>query len=167
MNQMNDGFQTEANEGTHVVDVDSIEAAKFELLPKGWYAAQIVQHDYVLSQSSGQPMWTLQLELNVPGADKPRKMYYHMSWAPGAAPYTKTLTEKVFADVLVNPNYRTASNKLDIKKIGDEAAFVGRDVEVNVQTQKYEGELRNQAKTLRLPTGAGLASGGGNAFLGA
>lgn len=139
---------TDPNENTHVVDVDDIPEASFELLPNGFYNAVVAEHDYALSQNSGQPMWSLQLQ--VEGGDYDgRKLYYHMSWSPKAAPYTKATLVKCFDDVLKNPVYRDSAGKFNIKKVGDESAFVGRRVRIKVGSQTYEGEKRNNIRDLQ------------------
>jgi hypothetical protein len=139
---------TETNQNTHVVDVDNIDEAKFEVIPNGWYKARVIEHDYALSQSSGQPMWTLKIQIEG-GEYDGRSLYNHMSWSPKAAPYTKASTQKCFPDVLTDPQYRTADNRLDIKKIGDESAFAGREVDIKVGSQMYEGDKRNNIRDMR------------------
>jgi hypothetical protein len=143
---MND-FTTE-NENTHVVDVDGIEEARNEALPKGWYNSVVAEHDYALSQASGQPMWTLKLQIQG-GEYDGKTIYYHMSWSEKARPYTKAAMQTCFPDILANEHYRTPERKLDLKKIGDESAFCGRLLQVQLGHQTYDGEVRNNVRKIR------------------
>ena len=46
-----------------VVDFGAVEDTAFEALPKGMYPCTIAECEFTYSQSSGNPMWTLQLEV--------------------------------------------------------------------------------------------------------
>lgn len=156
---------TEANEDTHVVDVDSISAASRELIPNGWYTATFEDFDYALSQRSGEPMWSSKLTID-DGPYAERTQYYHFSWAPKAAPFTKAVIEKCFPDLFTNPSYRTPAGKFNVKAVGDDSALVGRKVQIKVGTQTYEGEKRNSVKDMR-PVHGSASTPGANEFLGA
>lgn len=136
------------NENTHVVDIDSIEEAKNEALPKGWYDMIVGEHDYALSQSSGQPMWTLKLQVEG-GEYDGRAVYYHMSFSEKAVPYTKAAIQACFPDLLTDPQWRTTEGRWDVKKIGDESALSGRRIQVQLKHQRYEGENRHTVAKIR------------------
>jgi hypothetical protein len=139
---------TEDNANTHVVDIDSIEEAKFENLANGWYDGVVDEHTYELSQNSGQPMWALVIQLDLPEG-KTRKMRYYMSWSPAAAPYTKPTFLKVWPGISQDPQYRTSNGGLDVKKIGDESVFCGTRVRAKIGKQNYEGTKRDTIKELQ------------------
>jgi hypothetical protein len=154
MSEFDNQPNTEVNEEAHIVDIDAIEEAKRINLPAGWYPMTIEEHEYGLSQSSGQPMWTTKMSVDS-GDYAEQKVYNHISWSPKAAPYSKATVAQCFPDLLTNPAYRTANGGLDVKKIGDEAALIGRQVMVKIGFQNYEGEKRNTVKGMKPNTEAG------------
>lgn len=145
---------TEVNDGAHVVDIDNIQEASRENLPAGWYNCTIEEHEYALSQSSGLPMWSTKMNVD-DGEYVDKKIYNHISWSPKAAPYSKKTVQECFPDLLTNQAYRTDSGGLDVKKIGDEGALIGRKVRVKIGFQTYEGEKRNTVKGLAPNTDSG------------
>lgn len=139
---------TVPNADSYALDVDSIQEAKFENLPAGWYNCICIEHEFALSQSSGSPMWSTKWEVE-DGPSAGKKLYSHFSFAEKAAPYTKANIQKLAPDLLTNPAYRDGSNKLLIQKIGDEAALVSRRAQLKIGFQNYEGEKRNTVKDFR------------------
>ncbi len=148
-------FQT-PNEDAHVVDMDAVGEAEFEIWPKGWKNFVVAQHDYELSQNSGAPMWVLVLEVESgpsgltgeedPQAGKTVKTY--LSFSEKALPYTKKTINQVWPGLLEDEQWKT-NGKFDIKKVGDAGLFVGNRVSGLIKHSKYEGQTRHNVAQLK------------------
>lgn len=137
------------NEDTHVIDMDAVGEAVFEVYPKGWHSFTVAAHDYELSQNSGAPMWVLDLEFDaevndMTGEANPlagKKVKYYMSFSPKALPFTKKAINTCWPGLLEDPEWRT-NDKFDTKKVGDAGLFVGNKLKGLIKHTKYEGQTR-------------------------
>lgn len=158
---------TVPNDESHVVDMDAVGEASFELYNKGWYDFTISDMSYELSQSSGAPMWSLQLEFDSvidPMTNEPscpyagKKMRWYLSFSEKAIPYTKKTINQLWPGLLEDPQWKT-NGKFDIKKVGDNQLFVGHKIRGLIKHQKYEGDMRaNIAQATRNVSNAFLTS---------
>lgn len=138
----------EGGDSSVMLDLNTVEEASFELIPRGKYPATIVSCEYGLSNNSGKPMWTMQLEITE-GEYTGRKLYNHMSFSERALPFTKKTLRQIAPELLSGPiNLEEAASDME-----------GKQVEVKVGVEKYEGENRNRVKDLSAPRG-------GDAFMG-
>lgn len=132
---MEDSF--EGGDGSVMINMDDVDAASDELLPKGDYVCTIETCEYKLSQSSGQPMWAHTLVVN-DGEYEGRKLFSNMSFSPKALPITK----KTLADIA--PEFTTGSFNPEESASDME----GKIVKAKVVHTKYEGEMRSSVKKL-------------------
>jgi len=124
---------------TLMVDLNNVEDVSFEALPKGMYPAVIAECDFTYSQASGNPMWTLQLEVS-DGEYAGRKLYCHLVFAGKGLPITKRQLSRIAPELL-----EQAFNPEDDDVI---SSMLGRDLKVKVDVRKYEGEDRNNVRDL-------------------
>jgi hypothetical protein len=115
-------------------------------MPKGLYACQIAECEFTHSQASGNPMWTLQLELT-DGEFAGRKLYSHLVFAGKGLPITKRVLSRIAPELLEGP-----FNPEDDEVI---QSMLGRDVKAKVDVRKYEGELRNNVRDIFPGDGGG------------
>lgn len=153
---------TTPNQDSHVIDMDSVEEAKFEVYPKGWYDFDVIEHTYELSQNSGEPMWKVTLQFSdapnpVTGEMHPlagKKMPWYISFSGKAVPYTKKMINATWPGLLEDPNWRT-NDKFDVKKVGDAGLFVGEKLKGLIKHSTYQGETRaNIAQVQRITNNA-------------
>jgi len=130
-----------------MVDFNSVEDVSFEALPRGMYPCVISDCEFTYSQSSGNPMWTLQMELT-DGEYAGRKLYSHMVFAGKGLPITKRQLTRIAPELLEGP-----FNPEDSEVI---ASMLGREVKAKVSVRKYEGEDRNNVQDLFPNDGGGF-----------
>lgn len=136
-------------EGSGVVDLSGIdEDVKFEVIPRGKYPGVVSAVSFEFSQSSGNPMFSWELEIES-GEYKGRKLFYHTVFkgAQGALARTKR-TLKIVAPNLVDAQF-------DPQEVADEGSLLGARVTIVVDIKPYQGEKRNNVKDLLPPTEGG------------
>jgi hypothetical protein len=131
-----------------VVDFNTVEDTSFEALPKGMYPCQIAECEFTYSQSSGNPMWTLQLEVSE-GEFAGRKLFNHLVFAGKGLGITKQNLARIKPDLLESPFDPTDEEVI--------ASMLGLAVKARVTVRKYEGEDRNNVQ--------GLFPGDGDGFV--
>lgn len=131
-----------------MVDLNAVEDTAFEALPKGMYPCLISECEFTYSQSAGNPMWTLQLEVSE-GEYAGRKLFNHLVFAGAGLGITKQNLERIAPELLEN-----AFDPRDEEVI---ASMLGRAVKARVIIRKYEGEDRNNVQ--------GLFPGDGDGFV--
>lgn len=136
----------EDNDSSLVIDMDEVEEASFEVVPKGTYDCIIEDVKFQLSKSSGKPMWNVVLVV-VDGEYANRKLFTFMSFSEKALPMTKRQINRIAPELL--------SKTFDPKKIADEGLLVGKHVRAKVKIEKYEGEDRSRVQDLLAPAGGG------------
>lgn len=130
-----------------MVDFNSVEDVSFEALPRGMYPCVISDCEFTYSQSSGNPMWTTQLEVT-DGDYAGRKLYTHMVFAGKGLPITKRQLTRIAPELLEGP-----FNPEDPEVI---ASMLGKEVKAKVSVRKYEGEDRNNVNDLFPNEGGGF-----------
>lgn len=131
-----------------VVDFNQVEDTAFEALPKGMYPCTIAECEFTYSQSSGNPMWTMQLEV-AEGEYAGRKLFNHLVFAGKGLGITKQNLSRIKPDLLEGP-----FDPSDEEVI---ASMLGLGVKARVTVRKYEGEDRNNVQ--------GLFPGDGDGFV--
>lgn len=125
---MSDQYFEQGDEGV-VIDLDAIEAASNEVIPKGTYPGVIEELEYKLSAASGKPMWAYVVTI-IEGEYTGRKLYGNLSFSPKALPVSK----KTLLDLC--PQYVTAG--FNPKAIADEGHLIGLEVRVKTKIGKNE-----------------------------
>jgi len=131
-----------------VVDFNAVEDTGFEALAKGMYPCVISECEFNYSQASGNPMWTLQLEVSE-GEHAGRKLFNHLVFAGKGLGITKQNLGRIRPDLMEAP-----FNPTDEEVI---ASMLGLNVKAKVTVRKYEGEDRNNVQ--------GLFPGDGDGFV--
>lgn len=143
------GAMFENNEDGLVIDLANVEAMKFEVLPKGDYNVVVVDNDYQLSKSSGQPMWNMQLSVIDEGEYQNRRIFTIASFSEKALPGTKAALAVLAPELLEGP--------FSPKNPEVVAGMVGRKAKVRVSIRKGTDEYpddRNEVKRWMQPDGA-------------
>lgn len=130
------------------VDFNDIEDTSFEALPKAVYPCTISECEFTYSQSSGNPMWTLQLEVSE-GEYAGRKLFNHLVFAGKGLGITKQNLKRIAPELMEGP--------FDPRDPEIVAGMLGKAVKAKVTIRKYEGEDRNNV--------AGLYPGEGDGFV--
>jgi len=131
-----------------VVDFNEVEDTAFEALPKGMYPCVIAECEFGYSQSKGNPMWTMQLEVSE-GEYAGRKLFNHLVFKGAGMGITKQNLARIAPELL-----ESAFSPDDEEVI---AAMLGKAVKAKVTVRKYEGEMRNNVN--------GLFAGEGDGFV--
>lgn len=122
-----------------MVDLNDVEDASFELLPNALYPCVISECVFDFSQSAGNPMWSLVLEVT-DGEYTGRKLYTHLVFAGKGMPYTKRQLARIAPELFDGP-----FNPEDDDVV---ATMPGKNVSAKVSKQKWEGEWRNNIRDL-------------------
>lgn len=130
------------------VDFGGVEAAVFELVPKAIYPCLVAECEFSYSQSGGNPMWTLTLEV-AEGEYAGSKLFTHLVFAGKGLGYTKSTLERIKPELLEAP--------FDSDDEEVMAGMLGLEVKARVTHRKWEGEMRANV--------AGLYAGGGDDFV--
>jgi hypothetical protein len=139
--------------GNLVIDLENIAEAKFEVIPKGIYSAEIDSVEFGLSNNSGAPMFTLQL-LITEGDFQGRKLFTYLSFGQKALPYTKATISKIAPELLVGP--------FKPQEIADEGQLLGKPCRIRVAVEDYNGEPRSRVgQILAATTGDSIAASSG------
>lgn len=113
-----------------VVDFDNVEEApEFEALPRGIYLCTIAECEFTYSQSSGNPMWTLQMEVTE-GEYAGRILYSHLVFKGKGLPFTKRQLNRIAPDIVSGP--------FDIQDADVIAQMLGRRLKAKVTIRKYD-----------------------------
>ena len=130
------------------VDFNSVEDTSFEVLPKALYPCTISECEFTYSQASGNPMWTLQLEVSE-GEFAGRKLFNHLVFAGKGLGITKQNLARIKPELLEAPFSPDDEEVI--------AGMLGLAVKARVTQRKYEGEMRNNVQ--------GLFAGEGDGFV--
>jgi hypothetical protein len=141
--------------GSMVVDMSAVEEAKFEIIPRGTYQAEVDELTFGLSQASGSPMWTARMNI-VEGEYAGRKLTWYASFSRKALPFTKANLNRLAPEII-------AQGAFNPQQIADSGQLLGRRIGIRVGTQKGDdGIERNQISAL-VPA---ATEGGGSGFFG-
>jgi len=130
-----------------MVDFNDVEDVSFEALPVAIYPVTISDCEFTYSQSSGNPMWTLQLEVR-DGEYAGRKLFSHLVFAGKGMPITKRQLMRIVPDLIA-----TAFDPQDPDII---AQMLGLDLRAKVTVRKYEGRDTNNVRDLFPDEGDGF-----------
>lgn len=122
------------------IDWNTVEDTTFELIPKGQYNCTIYEAEYELSQQSGQPMWSLGLE--VAGGDHDgHKLRSFLSFSEKALPMTKGNIGRIAPQMLEMDDFNPANEELL-------STLIDQTVVAEVSINRYQGERRNNVRRL-------------------
>ena len=130
---MNDTF--EGGDASVAIDLTDVQEASFEAVPVGEYDAVIANAEYKLSQSSGSPMWSLQLQI-VGGDYDNRRIFDNISFSEKALPYTKKTIATIAPELLSGP--------FDPEEAA--ADLQGKEVRIKTKMETYQGEKSARVK---------------------
>lgn len=122
-----------------VVDLNSVEDATFEVLPRAMYLCEVDSLEFTYSQNSGNPMWTWTLAV-AEGEFEGRKLFFHTVFAGNGLPRTKQVISRVAPELMEGP--------FDPQQVADEGTLIGRKVKARVDVRPYEGQQRNNVRDL-------------------
>ncbi len=122
-----------------MVDLNDVEDVSFEALPKGIYPCVIAECEFSYSQSKGNPMWTLVLEVS-DGDYTGRKLFSHLVFAGPGMPITKRQLQRIAPEL-----FDGAFNPEDEDII---QSMLGRAIQAKTAPKKYEGEMRDNVRDL-------------------
>jgi hypothetical protein len=132
-------------EGSMTIDLTNVqEDVGFDVLPKAVYPFVVENAEYKISQSGGNPMISLTLEIEE-GSYKGRKLFTHVVFSPKAMPMAKrTIARLGLSSLLEGP--------FNPEEVVDQ--FIGARGRARVTIEKWEGEDTNRVKAI-LPAGGG------------
>jgi hypothetical protein len=122
-----------------MVDFNTVEDATFEALPRGMYPVVISDCEFTYSQNSGNPMWSMRLEVEE-GDYAGRVLFNHLVFAGDGLAMTKRRLSRIAPELLERP-----FNPQDPEIIN---SIVGRRLRAKVTIRKYEGQNRNNVGDL-------------------
>ncbi len=122
-----------------MVDLNEVEDVTFEALPRGIYPAVIAECTFEYSQSAGNPMWTLVLEVS-DGEYTGRKLYSHMVFLGPGLPITKRQLLRIAPELFDGP-----FNPEDEEVIN---SMLGKNLNVKTRPRKYDGQMRDNVQDL-------------------
>ncbi len=132
------------SEGDNImVDLNAVEDVTFEALPKGLYPCIIAECEFSYSQASGNPMWTLVMEVT-DGDYAGRKLYSHLVFAGAGLPITKRQLSRIAPELFDAP--------FDPEDDDVIQTMLGKDVVAKTQPRKYEGVMRDNVRDLFGPS---------------
>ncbi len=126
-----------------MVDLNDVEDVSFEALPKGIYPCVIAECEFSYSQSAGNPMWTLVMEVT-DGDYAGRKLFSHLVFAGAGLPITKRQLSRIAPEL-----FDSAFNPEDEDVI---QGMLGKNINVKTQPKKYEGVMRDNVRDLFPPS---------------
>lgn len=126
-----------------MVDLNAVEDVSFEALPKGIYPCVIAECDFSYSQASGNPMWTLVMEVT-DGDYAGRKLFSHLVFAGAGLPITKRQLSRIAPEL-----FDSAFDPEDDDVI---QGMLGKNVMAKTQPRKYEGVMRDNVRDLFGPS---------------
>ncbi len=128
-----------------VVDFGEVDDTAFEAIPKGLYPCVVAECEFTYSQSSGNPMWTLTLEVSE-GEYAGRKLFTHLVFHGAGLGMTKQQLGRIKPELIEAPLDPTDEETI--------AGMLGLAVKARVDIRKWEGQNRNNVRGL-FPGGDG------------
>ncbi len=122
-----------------MVDFNAVEDVSFEVLPRAMYPCVVANCEFNYSQNAGNPMWSLELEVE-DGEFAGRKLFTHLVFVGKGLPFTKRQLARIAPELLEGP-----FNPEDEQVI---ATMLGRRLRAKVNIRKFEGENRNNVGDL-------------------
>jgi hypothetical protein len=149
------GAGVEAGSGFTVDLTDVPEQGNFEAMPRGIYACTVSNLTFGQSQSSGNNMWSVELEVD--GEQHPdyanRKLFTHLVFTEGGVPRVK----KALARMQTDDGFPQTllQGAFDPEVVANEGRLIGARCKARVDVKMYEGEKRNNVRDILPPDGAG------------
>ncbi len=125
-------------EGSLSVDLSEVEEDGFDVIPKAVYNVVVAEAEYKISQSGGNPMISLQLEVE-DGEYKGRKLFTHVVFSPKAMSMAKRTIKRLGLENLLEGPFNP-------EEVADD--FIGARARARVDIDKYEGEDTNRVKQI-------------------
>ncbi len=135
-------FSTDS--GGLMVDLDQVEEVTYEAIPRGIYPCVIADCEFGMSQSSGNPMWTVVCEVS-DGEYAGTKLWTYMVFAGKGLGITKRHLGRIIPEL--------ASSPFDPENLDIINQMLGLEINVKVGIRPYEGENRNTVLDLYAATG--------------
>lgn len=141
----------EGGDGT-MIDLSEVpEDSGFETIPRGTYDVIITKCEYKLSQSSGNPMWALELEVENNEQYNGRKLFTQLVFSAKMLGRTKKALAIIGCSNLLQGAFNAEDPEVTDQLIGKTARAV---VAIG---KNQEGEDRNEVKNLKArPVGDGF-----------
>ena len=130
--------------GELTVNLQDVQEQKFEIVPKGTYQAAIDKLEYGMSQSSGNPMFTVDWKIT-DGEYTGKSIRQFLSFSPKALSGTKAAIMRIAPELVTQP-FQPA-------KLAAEGYFNGKTAKIRVAVGTYEGNERSSV--------SGIVSAGG------
>ena len=130
------------------VDLNAIEDVNFEIMPRGKYGCQITECEFGISNSGGNPMWSMVMEVEE-GEFAERTLFLHWVWAGKGIGYTKRQAARI-APELMEEGYTFDPQDEEVIE-----SMIGKRLMARVTTKKYEGEMRNNVADVFAPADGG------------
>jgi hypothetical protein len=128
-----------------IVNPDTSSISEQGAIDPGTYPAKIVDVDYKTSKSSGNPMIVPKFEVMVDGKARPRQAYLVITGA-GAYGFDQLLRAAGFDEIA--DKYRAPEGE---KPDFDTDDLVGQEIQVVIEHDSYNGELRDKIKSYLKP----------------
>ena len=121
-------------------DMENVDAAVNEIVPKGTYICAIDDMEFKMSQASNKPMWSVTMTIVEEGDFKGRKLFTNMSFSEKALPITKGTLMAIAPEII--------SSTFDPKALAEEQCLVGKTVKVKTKIGKYEGNDKTEVASI-------------------
>jgi hypothetical protein len=125
-----------------IINPDTSNMTDMGPIPAGTYLAEIGGVVYETSKSSGNPMIVVTFNVEVDGKPRPRKSYLVIS-GEGAYGFDQLLRSTGFGQMADQYKDKNVSPKPDF----DTDMLVGQRVQVVVEPDTYQGQLRDRIKS--------------------
>jgi len=139
-----------------VVNMQSVEEAKFENVPKGVYDGEFESVEFTRSKNTNAPMLACWITITGP-SNVGRKLPYYLVFSAKALPFTKAAINRIQDGATV-----LGGAQVNLQQIADSGALLGKKCRFRVGLKEYEGQDRSNI-TQFLPIQAGANGGGGQA----
>lgn len=123
-----------------MVDFNDVEDVTFEAIPVGIYPVTIADCEFTYSQNSGNPMWTLRLEVT-DGEYAGRVLFNHLVFAGKGLPMTKRQLKRIVPDLV-------SGGAFDPQDPDVIAQMLGMNLKAKVTVRIYEGRNTNNVRDL-------------------
>jgi hypothetical protein len=129
--------------GSLLIDLGGVEEAKFELLPAGWYQAEVDAWEFGPSKN-GAPQFVATYRLLDPDRSKVKlKKWY--TFTEKSLPFVKAELCRFARDIF--------GGQFNPQEVADSGTLIGREVRIRVAIGEYEGEKRNNIANVAPPAG--------------
>ena len=128
----------ENEDGSMTVDLSSTEDGGWDVIPRGIYPVIVDDAEYKISQTGGNPMISLTLQIEE-GEFADRKLFTHVVFSPKAMPMARRAIARLGLNHLLEGPFNPEDKADD---------FIGARCRARVTVEKYEGEDTNKVKSL-------------------